>query len=185
MDTVTPRASRTRQQLRLATTIPPVRLPFYLRVILLTTSVVAVVVVSWTLLVKITARPQAPFSAYTDVFPGQPHSAVLARGISCDPDPDLTLTQYCTHAPSTGPFSLIAMTISDGVIRRVNFTVRENTLRVGDLPLAWGQPNIRLYGHSVTLDWPSIGATANAWAQRGRFSYFMPVQRISLAHLRC
>jgi hypothetical protein len=109
---------------------------------------------------------------------------VLACDFACTPDLDQSQTQYCTYAPAAGTFSLITITVSDGVIGRINFVVRGNTLLVGDLPLVWGRPLVQVYGSSVDLDWPGSGMSADAWARSRRFSYFAPVQRISLARLR-
>jgi hypothetical protein len=100
-------------------------------------------------------------------------------GFSCNPDNRSGTSEFCTRAPANGAFSLVAVTHSEGIISRVSFTVREDRLAIGDLALLWGRPEIRVYGHSVSVVWPSRGVSAEGWAKSRRFSYAIPVLRIA------
>jgi hypothetical protein len=158
-----------------------VPLPIYVRVMLLLTAVIAVLVVGWTIPLSQGTQPSNPFSDYIAILPGQTWNSVVAQPFSCYADNSVDNTAYCTRSPASGPFSLIAVIVSDGVVSRIDLAVREGTLTVGDLALLWGRPNARLYRQSVNLDWPSVGVTASSWAESRRFGYFIPIIRLSFA----
>jgi hypothetical protein len=173
----------TRQRVPTAIAMPPMNLPVYVSLALLLAVVMAIVVMSWVIPVRQDIEPTTPFSDYATIWPGQPRSAVVAMGISCNPYNSTGRSDYCTHAPAASPFSLIGVTVLDGVVSRVDFAVREGALTVGELALLWGRPHIRLYRQSATLEWHDIGASATGWAENARFSYFMPVSSISFTEL--
>jgi hypothetical protein len=87
-------------------------------------------------------------------------------------------SQQCTYSPTTGTFSRIQFAISGDRIRGVSIHVRENTLTIGDLALAWGMPVRRVNGKLVYLMWP--GRNVTAFSKTGRFSYLLPVFHIWL-----
>lgn len=54
--------------------------------------------------------PLNPFEAYLDIFPGQPLSAVVKRGVSCWFVEDYYATptqEHCVLTPTAGIFSMI------------------------------------------------------------------------------
>src|SRR5690348_10693220 len=90
--------------------------PIYIRLILLITGIVSIGSVGLTLLVRLNKPIPNPFTSYADIFPGQPQNAVLARGFSCQSSP-----QYCTSTPANSPFALIAVTLTNGVVKNLDF----------------------------------------------------------------
>jgi hypothetical protein len=120
-----------------------------------------------------------PFAAFADVFPGQPRSAAQMRGFLCltsayGSEPN----EYCSVDLARGIVSQIDVYIAEDLIDEISFRLREDTLRVGDLMLIWGTPEIRENGHSVYFYWRSMGVTAMVTEYFGRFSHFLPVRRV-------
>lgn len=160
--------------------VPAVDLPIYLRLMLLVTTFMAAALLSWTIPLRQDLQPSYPFSNYVDIFPGKPQSGMEALRFSCEQSNTWGEREYCTRVPADGPFSLIAINISNGIVQRVNFAVLSNTLMIGDLTLLWGRPRIRLYRQSAIFEWSSIGARAIGWAESAHFSNFIPILNISL-----
>jgi len=179
MNMVTQKGDLTRQHTPRHIRIPTAKLPVYLRLMLLTSALVTTVVIGWTILLSQDAQLANPFSEYEDIMPGQPRSTVRAMQFSCI-TVDKTYSEYCTRAPTAGDFSLVTATFSGGVVKRVTFNVRNGALVVGELPLAWGRPQVQVYGQSVNLEWPDIGIKAGGWATSRRFGYFIPITRVSI-----
>jgi hypothetical protein len=176
METITSAIGGVRRHVGRTDALPILILPAYRYLMLLMIGILAVGLVGWAAAVRLNVQFPDPFAAYTDIFPGQPRSAVIARGFSCQSSP-----QYCTAAPADGPFFLVAVTLANDSVRRLDFTVRQNTLVMGDLPLAWGRPRIQIYQESVILNWTALGVSANGWAASRHFDYFMPLVRISFS----
>jgi hypothetical protein len=125
-----------------------------------------------------------PFSTYADILPGQHRSAVVARGFSCAMDYLLSHDQYCTLDLETGISSQVGVVISRGAVRQTDFYLRENTLRIGDLALLWGTPDLR-YGQSVaTFIWSGSGVSAWGVFSSGRNPLLLPVQGVSFRDTR-
>jgi len=162
----------------LGSTLPLASLPVYVKLPLLLSSVLAAALILWTILIHQTDSAN-PFAAYETVLPRQSSDEVIALKLSCNPNNRSDDSQYCTHAPANGPFSLVTATLSNGVVSRTHFTVHLDALALGDLALWWGRPHIRLYRQSAVFEWPSLGISAEGWAKSGRFSYAIPVWRIS------
>jgi hypothetical protein len=154
-------------------------LPIYACVMLLLTAIMVMLVAGRTMPLRQVVEPSNPFSEYLAIWPGQPWNSSVAQPFFCNPNNSVDSTEYCTRTPPDGPFSLIAIIVSDRVVSRVDLAVREGMLMAGDLALVWGNPTTRLYRQSVHLDWPDIGVTVSAWAESRRFSYFIPVIRLS------
>ncbi len=172
--------------------VPTVNPPSYVRLMLIAAVAMAAVVTMWTLLFHQEVPPVNPFAETLEGVLGQPRQAIAAQSFSCSPSsggypqssPEHTVAEqsgYCSRAPVAGPFSLIGAALSRGVVRQVEFSMRAGALTVGDLALLWGRPNVRIYRQSVNLEWPRIGISANGWAESWRFSYSIPVQRISFS----
>jgi hypothetical protein len=153
-------------------------MPLHLRVSLWATGMMFAVVAVLIILAQNNGLPSKPFSTYTNALPGQTRHALIESRFSCPMYYSVESSEFCTQSPPTGPFSLIAVTLSDGVVRKTTFAVREGALRVGDLPSHWGRPTVHVYGRSVKLDWSDIGVTAFGWSVSGEFSYFLHVSRL-------
>jgi hypothetical protein len=126
-----------------------------------------------------------PFAAFADLFPGQPLDirVLKAEKLSCylDTLPALAdVTERCTRALPTGPFSQINVTSWDGVVKSLDLRVRENGLSVGDLSLQWGYPEVHFYGNWVTLSWPKQHITGVGWSTTRHFTYFQALSFITL-----
>jgi hypothetical protein len=169
------------QYVQLINTASTIKLPIYLRLMLGLTAAMVIAVMSLRMLIRTNAQPSNPFPSDLLIMPGTPENTVKLMGFSCNPQADFVPSQYCTQAPATGPFSLVAVTLSNQVVTRINFTLRANSLVVGDLPLAWGRPKIERYGDSVYLEWPHMGVSANGQVGYALFSYLLPLARISFA----
>ncbi len=121
------------------------------------------------------------FSAYTQVFPGQARSAVLAHGFSCAIGTYPVLPdESCTLNPAGGIFLQIQAVVSHGKIRQITFIPRKDMLRLGDLVALWGRPEIHDYGASTVLQWPTAGVVASQIPRIGRLSLFSPLWNVTI-----
>jgi hypothetical protein len=124
-----------------------------------------------------------PFLAYASLFPGQPWGSVLAHEFLCYqsvmPSP-ADLSEGCDYHPETGQISQVYVTTWDGFITRASFTIRDNGLRVGDLALLWGEPELVSFGSGVeSFRWPDRGIVALMLPQNGQDTYFSPVVQVN------
>jgi hypothetical protein len=119
-----------------------------------------------------------PFVSLADLFPGQPRSAVEARGFSCMVIGFGTYAETCLLLPNTGIFSEIGVTTSPlGYVNSSYFRLREDTLRLGDLAALWGRPEVYDQYEYLLFSW--FGGSVNATsAYTGRFSFLLPVDRV-------
>lgn len=180
MNTVNQTGGLSRQRAPRQIAIATVKLPIYARPMFLLLVLINLLVVGWTILLRQDVQLTNPFSEYADILPGQPKSAVLALQFSCKTMNDTYEPMYCTRAPVAGDFSLVTATLSNDVVRRVDFIVRKGALVVGELSLAWGRPQVSVYGQSVNLEWWDLGVAAGGHAQNRRFGYFVPLFRLSI-----
>ena len=126
-----------------------------------------------------------PFSAYADIFPGQPESAVKTRPFSCEkyyheyPDAETD----CTFAPPEGIFSHIDVAISGGTIFQLTFIIRDNTLNIGDLARLLGMPAMRRFYRTTYFILPTNLVRADTIDHGEQFSLFLPVWSITFMKL--
>ena len=158
------------------------KLPLYLRIALVLVIGLSASTCGVVVLVRSTAQPTDPFASFTDVFPRNPRSAIEARRFRCPP-PDEETSNYNTGSPCflwpiAGTFAQVGVVVSEGNIRQTFFTMRKNTLRVGDLMVLWGKPEIRTYSRSVYLLWRSRRIFAWVSDYTGWMSPFLPVWRV-------
>jgi hypothetical protein len=157
------------------------KLPPYLRLIFLVLSANFVLVITWLALARSAPLPQNPFAAYEPLSPGQPWISVQAHEFSCYPIPSLfpnEVSAECLLRPQTGPFSYVNISIEDGVITGIVFTVRENTVRLGDLSVLWGRPEVEFQRSSIIFMWPDYGISAWAEARGRHFTYIAPISAV-------
>ena len=158
-------------------------LPSYVRVVFIVFMGCAVVSVSAVSLARSTPVPSNPFAVYADIFPGQPGGAIQGRGYSCSTGINEYLpNEHCTLNSASGAFSQIGVVIADNAIKNNNFILRGDTLRLGDLMLLWGTPDIQEQIHSVFLFWRRIGVTAIITEYAGYFSLHLPVRRVLITN---
>ena len=166
--------------------IPPPKLPTYLRVALVLVISITCVSVSIRALAQHTEPPPNPLTSFADLRPGQPGSGMEARGFTCylEGYDYRDAGEHCFIDLPTGTFTRVALFISeDWIIRYAAFTMRENTLRLGDLMLTLGRPEIHRYGHQTTFKWPGTGIVASTHSYSAQFSAFLPVWSISFTSL--
>lgn len=127
-----------------------------------------------------------PFTAFANVFPGQSLDTrtLIAQGFSCKLDSQPSpadVSELCTRTLASSLFSTINLTVWDGVVKWLDLKVRENDLRVGDLSLQWGSPEVRIEGTWVHLSWPNHHVTGLGLTYNGRFTYFQVLSHVTFA----
>ena len=144
-----------------------------------------VMVLAVSALAKLVSAPQPTqaFSDFADVFPGQSRQAVEGQGFSCPISYYFATTsdrtaETCYLMPPAGVFSQVGITLSQGMIRQIGFTLRDDIFTVGDLMLLWGRPEVRQYGRAAYIFWRGQGIYAIAGKTAGTYSLFLPVWRV-------
>jgi hypothetical protein len=94
--------------------------------------------------------PHNPFTAYADVFPGQPIQALNAHGFVCS-SPDYSYRHdpaetHCVLRPEQGAFSYIEAAYSKDVIQLLHFGIRGSAINVGELVVMLELTDIRPHG---------------------------------------
>ncbi len=158
------------------------KLPVYLRIAFVLLIGLGASTCGVVVLVHSIIQPTSPFASLTDVFPRKPRSAIEAQGFTCPPT-DEDASEYdtgstCVLWPKAGPFAQVGVVVAEGVTRQTIFTMRENTLRVGDLMVLWGKPEIRTYSRSVYLLWRSRRICAWVRDYSGQMSPFLHVWKV-------
>src|SRR5262245_52197629 len=123
-----------------------------------------------------------PFHAYADIFPGQPRSAALVREFLCRETPHPSpadVVEECVYASPTGSFSQIRVVVWDSMIVRLDFSVRANMLRVGELLIWWGSDELECDDGAGILRWPERKQVATGYFPNGRLTYFSSVSQVS------
>jgi hypothetical protein len=127
--------------------------------------------------------PSGPFVTFADVLPGQPGSTLEEKGFLCASmrDYDDPTHENCIMKLDTGAISEVNVYISlaIGIIQRVTFTMRENSIKAGDLMTIWGQPEIQRYSRSTYLFWRGRGVHTIVSCPTGRFSLLYYVSNVS------
>jgi hypothetical protein len=170
-------------------TPPRLKIPRRFSIVWIMTLCFVIVNMSAILLGRHSPPPPDVFSSHTGIL-GQGKSASLVQGFSCGVGAYPILPdEYCTHDLATGPFSRVGLVIGNGVVSRIDFTVRANDIRIGDAILLWGRPNVHTRGRVVDLFWTGSGVSASAVSPNGQFSYFLTLWSVSFtedtANLRC
>jgi hypothetical protein len=127
-----------------------------------------------------------PFVTLADMLPGQSASGVQAHGFSCYSEAyDYRSTElHCFIDLPTGAFVRIGLFISQAwMIHSAAFTMRGNAIRLGDLMLILGKPQLHRYGRQIIFEWPTRGVTASAFADRSPISPFLPLWSMSFTLL--
>lgn len=172
---------------------PLVRLPSFLTIILMIATGLAMVMVGAVELAHFAVPPSDPFPAYAHVFPGAPASVIKARAFSCQSDynyyhsPDKRhdpSEETCTLTPAAGIISSVEVKIFQGVIRQTNFTLRDDTLQVGDLAILLKMPNIHGFYRVGYFFTPNRFIIAKTSSYTGQFSLFRPVQHVSFTDIK-
>ena len=141
----------------------------------------AAVIISMGALEQPIVPPTNPFSAYADIFPGQPESALEGREFSCfaddrsyDHDPSDTT---CILHPESGVFLSLQVIISKGMIRQITFLTHENILTIGDLALILDTRDFHWTQRLASFSWR--GKLGYAWLVGRRRSFFRRVWQVT------
>ncbi|HLU10635.1 MAG TPA: hypothetical protein VK003_13280 [Oceanobacillus sp.] len=122
--------------------------------------------------------PVNPFAVYADILPGQLWSNMEAHGFECDSyNAGNTYIETCSLRPTSGIFSRVSVEPDGDTIGALMFSIRQNTLTLGDVALAFG---IRLVGQPSRNSWMGGDYSASVWMDMGQFSYFQPVHHLYL-----
>ncbi len=101
--------------------------------------------------------PSNPFLEYVDIFPGQPINMVEARAFSCRDTNNYYASEVnCMFTPASGIFDSIETVIWERVIRKTTFTLRGNTMKIGDLALLFDAINFHAYPRKVFFFWSKL-----------------------------
>ncbi len=158
-----------------AASVIPIRFPWYVSLALFMLTGSAAVVIG--LMLAAHREIPNPFSVYNDLFGDNARQAASARGFTCR---DMGLNGYpltlCTHHNTEKLFSRLYVWISGDRANEISFSLRDNTLRLGDLALLWGKPEIRLYCETFVALWPArhiMGVIKQS--RTGQVNYFLPI----------
>jgi hypothetical protein len=92
--------------------------------------------------------------------------------------------ETCTSLLASGNFSQITVLVTQHEIRQTNFIMRGTALRIGDLIVLWGMPEVKITPYAIHLYWHGRGIHASTLFIPGRYLFFRAVQRITFADLR-
>jgi hypothetical protein len=155
--------------------------PFQLITFSMILGFMALILVARVLAQNAVALPN-PFASYADIFPGQPGDGVEARGFFCIINYYGALTgspdEHCVLRPEMGMVSEVRVMIAHHIVLQIEFILRRNELRVGDLMVLFGTPYTSGNRDMVYFSWPIIGANAMAISATGQLSAFVPVHSI-------
>jgi hypothetical protein len=162
--------------------IPPPKLPVYLRAALILSAAFTVVSLGARAVAQYAQPPPNPLITFADMLPGKSGNGMEARGFSCYSESyDYRATQlHCFVDLPTGNFIRIGLLISqDWVIQSASFTMRGNMLRLGDLMLTLGRAQVSRYGGQTIFNWPGTGITASSFANGAPRSPLLPLWSVS------
>ncbi|MEO8606285.1 MAG: hypothetical protein ABI690_00260 [Chloroflexota bacterium] len=167
-------------------TIPRPRLSPLLRMVVIMSVGFTAVTVGSRAFGRHLPAPVSPFSAYADIFPGQPASALDTQSFDCHSNHDFyhdPTEQTCTFVPTADAFLNVQVRVSEGLIQELTFMLRENALQVGDLERFLGTTAIRIDDRKIYFTLPKHYAFAKTVAYPGLFSLFLPAWSVTFTSL--
>lgn len=165
-----------------AISVISIQLPWYVWIALFVLTSITIIVIG--VIMAAHRDVSDPFSDFSDLFGDDARQAALVRGFTCR-DTEArshlqTQSGYCAQRNTDTIFSGISLGMSGDRAHEISFSLRDNTLTLGDLVLLWGTPEIRLYCEVVVASWPARHVMAIiAPLRTGRVSYFLPVISVS------
>jgi hypothetical protein len=78
-------------------------------------------------------------------------------------------------------FYRIGVVISEGIVSRIDFTLHERALLMGDLEWQWGTPDVAYADgrHMKDFFWSDDGVSASVISDTAQFSVFLPVWTVT------
>lgn len=124
-----------------------------------------------------------PFSAFADLFPGQPESAINAYPMVCwTGHTNASGTEKgCSLSQETGAISNVDLGLDHGVIVQVTFTLRDGSVQVGDLS-TWLQNNpMQSYPRLMYFTFHELNMVAKVGDHHPHASPYAPVYSVTLS----
>ena len=121
-----------------------------------------------------------PFAPYHDLLGDDARQAALSRGFTCQSSPSQITYDYCVQQQPSELFSRLSVRMSGDTANETVFSLRENTLTLGDLSALWGKPEIEQYCETMAASWPDrhiMGLVSQS--PTGRIGYFSPIISVS------
>ena len=160
----------------------PFRRSPYLRLIVMAVAGFALGNIGAAALAQATVPPANPFLEYADLFPGQSVSAVNARSFSCHSTNNYYESEEtCASTVASGVVASIDIVISEGLIGQTTFTLRDNTFKVGDLILLFGESALQTYPHRAYFSWQGFFLIVSTTA-RGNPAAIRPVWSVTFTN---
>jgi len=179
---------QSRQQVQVPRVAIPIQLPVFVWLKLSQFLGVLAIVIGLMAFTRYNEVPLNPFAAYADMLPGAPISAALEHGFSRlsnnSHSPSDGVIEVCDYSPQSELFSRMRVSTQDGVIKVLILTPHDNTVKLGDLILMWGTPEVHFNTTHVSLVlflWPAQRASALASTYDQRLIYFLPIQTITFS----
>ncbi len=127
------------------------------------------------------APPANPFITYADILPGQPKSAVVARGFICSSSSEVSFgtgrDEHCV-LESDREFAQIQLNLSRGVVVSTQFLTAHESIRLGDL-MAWlGKATLIEQCAMSGFSWR--GQSVLIWSSSSDLSPFSPLWKVTV-----
>lgn len=125
-----------------------------------------------------------PFAAYMDMLPenalgdvswSNSEQITTLLGSPCR---DVSVSSDCRYTLTSGPIKSVTFSspYREDEPAVIYLSVRENTLRVGDLCVIWGKPIVITYPNNQFLvTWPNQQITTLVHSKTGNFNFFLPI----------
>ena len=135
------------------------------------------VIVGVQALARIRTEAPDPFFSNADRYIGQPVSAIEAYGFSCSAIDD-PQSLHCISEAVSDTFSEIRVVSSAGITSEIAFSMQKDAIRIGNLLLTWGAPEIHRYNQSIRFYWRGGRIVAVALRETGLYSPSLPVWKV-------
>jgi hypothetical protein len=123
--------------------------------------------------------PQFSKTWFNDIAPGMSRIALEALGY-CQPNG--YAEEQCIADMDSIHFKRVSALVVGGAIQHIDFEVRNQNLRLGDMVMVLGQPSIEVQGSYLYLRWRD-GISALATMHTGRETLLLPLHRVSLGRV--
>lgn len=124
------------------------------------------------------------FTEFRHIFPGQSASDIEAKGFSCGEDKPKYYSadkQYCFWIPQEGAFSRVEVVIKKDAVHQVNFLLRDQSLRIGDVAAILESSDFHSHPGIVIFHLPDLFVVARSLANIKPFSFYTPVSIVTFA----
>ena len=91
---------------------------------------------------------------------------------------------YCVLDLETASIAEVTATIKHGKVFQIQFSLKENWLKLGDVMLCLGTPQKHQNGHTTSFSWRGSGVYALAQSNRDRFDPLIPLSMVSFTDSR-